>query len=288
MQNIYDIHDYDEFFIEQFTTQTLPIYDLWSIRPMQNEVREIISGTSEEIDKFKNFIVDHAEKDYPHPLTIIVGNAENSNPNNMANRTKLYFKIKFDKFKGNDIGNPLPYGYTNNPAMPVPFMGLGGGHKIQEPIQQPGISYTEIQGIIDRNVSDATRSIRAEYEETAAKREAESIKRIAELEMKMEFYKLDIRAREIEEKERKLNEELDELEQRRAEGLGSVKDYTKTIAGGLLEVGKTAFGIEDSSFDKASASTKVTADKSEDKKAEKGNRSSYAKASEDKGKTNLK
>ena len=43
---------------------------------------------------------------------------------------------------------------------------------------------------------------------------------------------------------------MDDLEQRKSEGLGSIKEYTKTIAGGLLEVGKTAFGIEDKDYHK--------------------------------------
>ena len=97
MQHIFDIHDYDESFLEQFTSQSIPIYSLWSIRPLQNEQRELISGTSEDIDKFRDFINDHASKEYPHPLVIVIGNAEKSNPTNMSNTSKHYFKIKFEK-----------------------------------------------------------------------------------------------------------------------------------------------------------------------------------------------
>lgn len=253
MQHIFDIHDYDESFLEQFTSQSIPIYGLWSIRPLQNEQRELIAGTSEEVEKFKNFINDHASKEFPHPLVIVIGNAEKSNPNNMSNTTKKYFKLKFEKFKGNDLGSPLPFNYPqNNPSenqqmTPVGFAGFG---QRQNNGGMQGVSYNDIQGIVDRNVSDATRSIKAEYEEVSAKREAEAIKKFAELEMKMEFYKLDMREREIAEKERRLQNDMDELEQKKAEGLGSIKDYTKTIAGGLLEVGKTAFGIEDKDIHK--------------------------------------
>jgi len=253
MQNIFDIHDYDESFLEQFTSQSIPIYSLWSIRPLQNDQNEIISGTSEEVEKFRDFINDHASKEYPHPLVIVIGNAEKSNPNNMSHTSKNYFKIKFDKFKGTDLGKPLPFGFEskyqtgNEQMVPLGFAGLGqrnnqGG--------MPGISYTDIQGIVDRNVSDASRSIKAQYEESSAKREADVIKKFAELEMKMELYKLDMREREISNKERKLQEDMDDLEERKAEGLGSIKEYTKTIAGGLLEVGKTAFGIEDKDIHK--------------------------------------
>jgi len=253
MQNIFDIHDYDESFLEQFTSQSIPIYSLWSIRPLQNEINEIISGTSEEVDKFRDFIIDHASKEYPHPLVIVIGNAEKNNPKNMSHTSKNYFKIKFDKFKGTDLGKPLPFAFEskyqtgNEQMIPLGFAGLGQRSN-QQGMQ--GVSYSDIQGIVDRNVSDATRSIKAQYEESSAKREADVIKKFAELEMKMELYKLDMREREISNKERKLQEDMDDLEERKAEGLGSLKDYTRTIAGGLLEVGKSAFGIEDKDYHK--------------------------------------
>jgi hypothetical protein len=249
MMNIFDIHDYDDNFLDQFASHTLPIYDLWSIRPLQNEQKEIISGTCDEIAKFKDFIINHSNKDYPHPLVIVIGNSEKSTPGNMLNSTKKYFKVKFEKYKGNDLGQPLlfgapqnypasneqvlPFGYGVNPRMNTGIHGFGG------------MNMAEIQGVIDRNVSDATRSIRAEYEEMVAKREAESIRRITELEMRMEIYKLELRAKELADKESKIREELIDLEVKKAEGLGNVREYTKTIAGGLLELGKSAFGIDE-------------------------------------------
>jgi hypothetical protein len=253
MQHIFDIHDYDENFAERFCSHTIPIYDLWSIRPLQNQMKEIISGTSADVEKCRNFLTDHANKDYPHELVIVIGNAEKSNPGNMLNSTKKYFKLKFDKYKGNDLGQPLflggtsvypvgqeqmmPTGFSGFPVRPQTGTGNMGGFG--------GFSYQDLQGIIDKNVSDATRSIKAEYDEISAKREAEAIKRIADLEMKMELYKLELRAREIEEKERKLMDQLEEFEERKAEGLGTVKEYTKTIAGGLLELGKSALGLSE-------------------------------------------
>lgn len=253
MQHIFDIHDYDENFAERFCSHTIPIYDLWSVRPLQNQMKEIISGTSADVEKCRNFLIDHANKDYPHELVIVIGNAEKSNPGNMLNSTKKYFKLKFDKFKGNDLGQPLflgspqPYPVGQEQMLPMSYpgfppraqngaAGFGG---------LGGLSYQDLQGIIDKNVSDATRSIKAEYDEISAKRETDSIKRIAELEMKMELYKLELRSKEIEEKERKLMEELEEFEERKAEGLGTVKEYTKTIAGGLIELGKSALGLSE-------------------------------------------
>lgn len=265
MQQIFDIHDYDEHFLEQFTSHSIPIYDLWSIRPLQNEMKELISGTSDETDKFRNFIVDHAGKDYPHPLIIVIGNSEKSNPKNMLNTTKRYFKLKFDKFKGNDLGVPLSMGFQqqypagNEQLIPLGFMG-----NMQRPMmnnQMQGFSLGDIQGIIDRNVNDAARSIKAGYEELSAKREAESIKRIAELETKMELHKLEIREKEVEAKEQQLREDIEAFEERRLEGLGTVKDYTKTIASGLMELGKTAFGLDNLDSKKKDKTDKNKTDK---------------------------
>jgi hypothetical protein len=251
MRSIFDIHDYDEHFLEQFTSQTIPIYDLWSVRPLQNDQKEIVAGTSDEVDKFRNFIDDHSNQDFPHPLVIVVGNAEKSNTDRMSNTSKRYFKLKFEKFKGNDLGQPLtisgaqPQPYPQNEYMPMMFNGTtpASNKNLQTPM--PGFSLGEIHNIIDRNVADATRTIKAEYEEQSARREADNIKRLAELETRMEMYKLELRARELERKEQELNGLIEELEQKQLEGMGTVKDYTKTIAGGLMELGKTAFGLDD-------------------------------------------
>jgi len=250
VQNIFDIHDFDDNFLEQFTSQTIPIYDLWSIRPLQNDQKEIISGSSDEAEKFRDFITVHANQEFPHPLVIVIGNAEKSTSERMSNVSKRYFKLKFEKFKGNDLGTPLtiagaPQPYPENNQMPMSFMGFGQNNSANPTNPMQGFSLGDIHGIIDRNVNDATRSIRAEYEEQAARREAESIKRMAELKTRMELYKLDIRTREVENREQELKSELEDLEQRKIEGLGTVKDYTKTIAGGILEFGKGALGIED-------------------------------------------
>jgi hypothetical protein len=167
----------------------------------------------------------------------------------MLNSTKKYFKIQFDKYKGNDLGQPLLFGVQqNNPTGNEQFLPFGYGinPQMNKGIHGfGGMSMNEIQGVIDRNVSDATRSIRAEYEEMVAKREADSIRRITELEMRMEIYKLELRAKELENKEKKIREELLDFEIKKAEGLGNVREYTKTIAGGLFELGKSAFGLDD-------------------------------------------
>ena len=250
MQNIFDIHDYDDHFIEQFISQTIPIYDLWSIRPLQNQNKELIAGTSNDAESFREFIAEHSLKDYPHPLVIMVGNSEKGEMARILNTSKKFFKVKFDKFKGNDLGTPLEFNYGNEHTekqnvLQNNFQNSGQRPQLAGMQGMSGMSYNEMQGIIDRNVSDATRSIKADYEEVSARREAESIKRIADIETKMEYHKLDIRAREIEDKERKFQDEVEAFNAEKSEGLGSVKDYTKTIASGLLELGKAAFGIDD-------------------------------------------
>ena len=266
MQNIFDIHDYDEGFLERFTTQTIPIYDLWSIRPLQNEQKELIRGGSNDADKFRDFIEDHSNQEFPHPLVIVIGNAERTNIERMSNTSKKYFKLKFEKYKGNDIGTPLtiagaPQAYPTAPQ-PMPFNGINmNTTNPSNPLQ--GFSLGDIHGIIDRNVADATRSIKAEYQEQAALREAESIKRLAELETRMEMYKLDMRSKEVENREQELRRELEELERKKLEGMGTVKDYTKTIAGGLFELGKSAFGLESDNSDSSKKTETKTTTKSD-------------------------
>lgn len=241
--NTFDIHDFNEDFMTQFTKQVIPYYDLWSIMPLQNETKELLRGTSEEVEKFKEFMYKHSSEEYPVALKITIANGEKANPGIMMNTTRKYYKVKFDKYKGSSIEQPLVLnGFHPYVVQPEQFNPMGIGPR--NPMGFGGFSLNDLQGIIDKNVSDATKSIRAEYAEEAAKREADSIKRIAELEMKMELYKLDLRAREVEAKEQRLYDELDELEARKAEGLGTVKEYTKTIAGGLLEFGKAALGLD--------------------------------------------
>ena len=76
MKNIIDTHDYDEYFLEQFISQVLPVYEIWSIRYLQSKSRDLIAGRDKDIELFQNFIENHSAKDYPTPLVIVLGNAE--------------------------------------------------------------------------------------------------------------------------------------------------------------------------------------------------------------------
>jgi hypothetical protein len=170
----------------------------------------------------------------------------------MATRTKIYFKLKFDQYSGNDLGkSAVLSGNIQSPNQNIQAFGSLGNNRGLAGHQVGNFTLQDLQGIIDRNVADSSRSLRAEYDEKDAKREIESLKRIAELEMKMELNKLELRENELREKQRKLEEkeqrlsaELSELETKREEGLGSVKDYSKAIAGGVLELGKAYLGLD--------------------------------------------
>ena len=107
MKNIIDIHNYDEYFLEQFISNILPVYEIWSIRYLQPKSRDLIAGRDKDTVLFQNFIENHSAKDYPTPLVIVLGNSEKNNKNHMSNFNKKYFKIKFENFKGNSLGTPL-------------------------------------------------------------------------------------------------------------------------------------------------------------------------------------
>ncbi len=107
MKSIIDVHDYDEHFLQQFISNILPVYEIWSIRYLQPKSKDLVAGRDKDAELFQNFIEDHSSKDYPHPLIIVLGNTEKNNKNHMSNFNKKYFKIQFENFKSNDIGTPL-------------------------------------------------------------------------------------------------------------------------------------------------------------------------------------
>lgn len=251
MQNIYDIHDFDDAFIEQFKHQILPIYDLWSIRPLENDKKELINGRSKDVEQFTNFIKEHSEKDYPHPLLIVVGNCQNGNPEEMLNSTKRYYKLKFDKYKSNDVGSSLGLGgfssqFQQSGFPPMQFSGLYN----QSGNNMSGINWNDLQGVIDRNVSDATRSIKAEFDQENAKREAETMRRLAEMETRLIEYKLDMKAQELENREREIDDRIRQHEEKQSDNMGKVREYAKALAGGLLELGADWMGVEKKNKDK--------------------------------------
>ena len=107
MQNINDILYYNEDFIERITSELFSIHALWSIRPLDNLRKELISGTANEIEKFSNFIYKHIEREYPFALHIYIGNAEKNYPSIMLHKNRISVKVKFDQLFPNYIGTPL-------------------------------------------------------------------------------------------------------------------------------------------------------------------------------------
>ena len=111
MKNIVDIQYYTEEFIERIISEILSIYDLWSIHPLENLRKELISGSYSDVENFSDFIYNHSNQDYPFNLLIFVGNGEKNYPTIMFNKTKKVIKIRFDHIYPNSIGRPLilPY-----------------------------------------------------------------------------------------------------------------------------------------------------------------------------------
>ncbi|OFX16472.1 MAG: hypothetical protein A2033_05265 [Bacteroidetes bacterium GWA2_31_9] len=249
MQNVYDIQDYDESFLEQFVSQVIPNFDLWSIRPLMNEKRVLADGTNDETDKLIAFFQSQSEKEYPTNIVIFLGNSEKNNPSVMLNYGRKFFKIRFNKNNNGELGTPgflNTNGYNYNDQLQMLRSGIRGSN-----MPLGNFQLNDINGIIDRNVSDAIRSVKAQYDEIVMQKESESLKRHAELEGKFEAYKLAVQEQairdkhqELEERENALQQQYEEFEAKRQEGLGTVKEYTKVIAGGLLEAGKAWFGFD--------------------------------------------
>lgn len=107
MQNIDDILFYNDNFIERIKNEVFPIFELWSIHPLDNKDNWLISGNTEEFEKFTNFLNKHADLEYPYDLIMIVGTGEKNYPTVMSNKTKKGLKIRFDHIHPEGIGTPL-------------------------------------------------------------------------------------------------------------------------------------------------------------------------------------
>ncbi len=112
MKNTIYPRDYDENFIEFARKDVFPIFDLWSIRPSRNSIKELISGNCHnEFEKFSNFIEQHSYEDHPCDLIIYVGSSEKNYPTIMYNKSKQHFIVGFKQCSKDYIGTPLilPY-----------------------------------------------------------------------------------------------------------------------------------------------------------------------------------
>lgn len=165
MQNVFEIQDYDENFRDIFINQVVPNFDLWSVRPLMNEKRVLIDGTNSETEKLIDFFHNQSESNFPIDVLILLGNREKNDPTIMLNTGRKYFKIRFNKNVNGELGTPghllfdLKPNYNDHWNMlQSGFRGLG--------TQNENYPQVDIQGIIE----NVTRSLRAEYDEIAAKR----------------------------------------------------------------------------------------------------------------------
>lgn len=97
MPQIIDIHEYDDFFYEQFTKKILPRFDIWSIRPLQNPAKVFAHGFSSEINKLDVFFSKLEEKNYSIDLLIILAVAQKNYPRLMLNSSKRYIHLHFSR-----------------------------------------------------------------------------------------------------------------------------------------------------------------------------------------------
>lgn len=110
MKNIFDIHYYNDNFLEKFIADYIVYFDLWNIQILENR-KNLIYGTSKETDKFQDFILEYSSLENPVPLIIILADAENNYPMKMNTFKMKYFKLSFDNYEGNSLGTPLILNY---------------------------------------------------------------------------------------------------------------------------------------------------------------------------------
>jgi hypothetical protein len=68
MKNVIDVLYYTEDFTNKIISEVFTIYDLWSIRPLQNIRKVLCSGLASDPDSFRRFMEDHANKEKPQIL----------------------------------------------------------------------------------------------------------------------------------------------------------------------------------------------------------------------------
>ena len=89
----FGIINYNEDFIERITSELFSVHNLWEISPLQNPVKELLSGNTSELEKFLNFFHKHIENEYPFALLITIGNREKNYPQIMLTRNRTIIKI---------------------------------------------------------------------------------------------------------------------------------------------------------------------------------------------------
>ncbi|MBN2776145.1 MAG: hypothetical protein JXR36_00790 [Bacteroidales bacterium] len=106
MKNVQNTLLYTDALLETIVNDIIPIYDLWSLRSFVNKRFEYISGNSDEIEKFTQFIAEYSTRDNPPELLLITANSEKNYPTIMLNTSKKYMIIRFEN-SSDYLGQPL-------------------------------------------------------------------------------------------------------------------------------------------------------------------------------------
>ncbi|PLW99921.1 MAG: hypothetical protein C0594_16415 [Marinilabiliales bacterium] len=106
MKNVQKLHTYTDKLLNRIVTNMLPFYDLWSIRSLENQRYEYISGNCNETEKFSQFISEYSNGDNPQNVLLVLGNSEKNYPTVMLNTSKKYMSIRFMN-NSDYLGEPL-------------------------------------------------------------------------------------------------------------------------------------------------------------------------------------
>jgi hypothetical protein len=197
---------------------------------------DVVLGQGQNAHDFRDFLMQYAADDeLKHPILVKYGT-------NDRNGTPLRFSFKYllISFDDGEAGSSIPM-MINQPGT-QPMSGFG-----MHPQAMSGlVTQDQLQGIIDKNVSDVQRSLRAEFDEQNARNNADSYKQKIEYEIRLLEFQLEMKRDELDKKEAEIEKKLIDYEDKQRDTLGSVRDYTKAIAGGLMELGKGYLGIKNS------------------------------------------
>lgn len=99
MKNIMYSSNYTEDFAEKITKQIFLIYELWSIKPVMNFGKVLISGETKDIRKFSDYINNHAKKENPVDLFIYVGNTCKNQAKILHTASAKIIKLTFNSLQ---------------------------------------------------------------------------------------------------------------------------------------------------------------------------------------------
>ncbi len=95
MKELYNNFIFTGRLLERIRNEVFGYYDLWILQSYEFQTYEHISGSCNDFEKFRTFIIDYSEKDYPADLLLVFGNSEKKHPTIMRNKSKQYLRISF-------------------------------------------------------------------------------------------------------------------------------------------------------------------------------------------------